>query len=104
MSIKDLNSAARRYYARPNGIILSGRTVVGMSAIQLATSESPLGYITIAASEDNLGSLFVGPSGVTVTSYQLQAGDSLDLEMNDLSKLYVTASIAAQTMFYIALY
>ena len=104
MTLKDLNWLSKKYYKRPDGICLSGYTIVGMSAIQLQTSEFPIGYLTFVAGEENDGILYIGPEGVTITSYRLQAGDSLDLEMNDLSKCYITSGSAGQTMYYLCLY
>lgn len=62
-------------------------------ATQLTDYEKA-GYMTISADEDNTGNVFVGDENVDSDSYQLEAGKSVFVELDDLSKWYAYGSVA----------
>ena len=47
------------------------------------------GYVTITAPSTNTGNIYVGGSDVNNTSYALEAGKSITLEISDLSLIWV---------------
>lgn len=62
-------------------------------ALQLTTHEKA-GYLTITAETDNTGDVYVGDVDVDNTSYALEAGLSVFMELDDLSKIYAYAAVA----------
>ena len=63
-------------------------------ALQLTPTADKAGYLTITAETDNTGDVYVGDEDVNNTSYALEAGDSVFMELDDLSKIYAYASVA----------
>ena len=64
-------------------------------ALQLAPTADKAGYLTITAETDNSGDVYVGDEDVNNESYALEAGSSVFMELDDLSKIYAYASVAS---------
>lgn len=83
---------------------------VDLVAEQLsAVSFTPRCGVTVKASILNSGKIFVGNSkmqnggtGDTDCGYELDAGESVFLPIDDISKVYVAASVANQIVYWIA--
>lgn len=61
--------------------------------------------LLIIAKRGNTGSIYVGNSTVTSTSYgaELLAGDSLELNISNASLLYINSSVNGEGVSYIAI-
>lgn len=60
--------------------------------------------ITIKALSTNTVAIYVGANGVTTsTGFELLAGESLSLDLDDVAKVYVISGSAAQVVRYIAI-
>ena len=88
----------------PNTAIAHGALTVGTSALVLGAS-TPAKRIILKALTTNTGIVFIGASGVTVTSgFPLQANDPpFELAIADLSSLYAIASAASQGLRWLIL-
>lgn len=73
----------------------------------IATQITPLvkgGYLTFLADPDNTGVIFIGDENVDNTSFALDAGKSVFMELDDLSKIYIFASTPGDLINYIGAY
>lgn len=77
----------------PQNIIADTFDLDTSVATQLTTYEKA-GYLIISADEDNTGNVFVGDEDVDSDAYQLEAGKSITVELDDLSKWYAYGSVA----------
>jgi len=100
----DLNTAAKKFYNRPSAVVVAGYTVVNMEAMRLSETKYPIAELLLQADFDNSGNIYIGPAGVTISSFPLDAGDSISIELNDLSGIYFNSDAAGQTFRYIATY
>lgn len=70
--------------------------------VALAASATPSRRVTIMALDTNTGQIAVGGSGVvaasgaTRTGVILSAGDTYELDINDLSKVYLDATFSGE--------
>lgn len=87
--------------------LTSGRTVVASAGtrVQVVTVQTPVYRCTITAETDNTGAVVVGGSGViaslsTRVGVPLNPGDSYELEISDLSKVYLDAETSADGVTY----
>lgn len=70
--------------------------------VTLAASATPSRRVTIVALDTNTGQIAVGGSGVvaasgaTRTGVILNAGDTYELDINDLSKVYLDATVSGE--------
>lgn len=83
---------------------------VDTTAEQLYDYSEPLQKgVILKAGPNNSGTVYVGKSGVTADSdgdndgLPLEAGESIFLEIKDLSTVYVIASANNQKVFFIAI-
>ena len=94
------------------GIEISRRTTtsfsynqvtVGTSAVQLATSSTPLKFgIVVKADPSNSGKVYVGDSSVSTSNgYCLTAGEGIAFEIDDASKVYVVADTDNQKVYWL---
>lgn len=64
--------------------------------------------VTIVADSENAGDVFVGPAGVTTEAtaatcgIKLQAGDSVTIEVDDVSNIWLIASVEDQKVHWVA--
>jgi len=70
--------------------------------VPLAASATPSRRVTIVALDTNTGQIAIGGSGVvaasgaTRTGVILNAGDTYELDINDLSKVYLDATVSGE--------
>jgi hypothetical protein len=87
--------------------IAHGRPTVGITAAALPTQAIDDGFeVCLKASVDNTGKVYVGGSTVTVPAgavpgFELSAGESVSLRVDNLNKLYAIAEAALQYLFWI---
>ncbi len=76
------------------------QVTVGTSATQLIADSTPLKSIVfVKADPANAGIVYVGKAGVTTGSgFPLEKGEVLPIEIDDLSKVWAIASVAAQKL------
>jgi hypothetical protein len=85
-----------------------GSNTIGATATQINATSTALAHgITIRAATGNGGTIYVGRStvtavgdGTTTDGYALAAGEAIDLEINDVSLIYLKASAAGQIYSY----
>lgn len=78
-----------------------GQQSVGLSAIQLSSNQIYLG-VTVKASNSNSGTIYVGITGVTSsTGFELGAGESVTIPVDNTNKIYLISDAASQTVSYI---
>ena len=73
-------------------------TVITATTKQQITTQAKSGYATLSAPAGNTGVIYVGLTGVTSANYALAAGSSVYLELNDLSLIWVLASVGGETV------
>lgn len=79
--------------------IRNGNAVVGTTASQMTATSTTVRKVYLKAPSTNTGIVYVGAAGVTTTTgYELQAGQSVELEISNLNLIYVIASAAAQAI------
>ena len=90
----------------PSDVIGNGRKVVTTAgtAVVLA-SATPCTSVAITAETDNTGFVVVGASDViaslaTRKGVPLEAGDSITLEVSDLSLVYIDATVSGDGVTY----
>lgn len=84
---------------------------IGTSAVQLTTTSSSARQgVLVKAGADNAGRIYPGTSSsVTANSnddtdgFELSAGDSVVVEVDDPSKIFIIGSAADQKAFWIGL-
>lgn len=77
-----------------------GRTTVGVAAVQIVVASTPATKeVTVKAMSTNTGIVYVGATGVTTgTGFELTAGESITLAIDDANKVYAIGSAAAQSV------
>jgi hypothetical protein len=81
-----------------------GQSILTESALQLTTTdvECEVG-VTVRAHTTNTGYVYVGNSDVTTANgYQLAAGESVILKVNNVKNVYAVGSVNPQTVSWIA--
>ena len=62
------------------------------------------GYVTLSAPVANTGVIYIGLTGVSASSYALGSGLSVPLELSDLSKVFVLASVGGESVNILGAY
>ena len=82
---------------------------VGTAAEQVVVASTPATrYVTIKAASTNAGIVYVGGAGVTANTvdatdgYELVAGGSITIPVDDVNKVYVIASQITQGVYWVA--
>lgn len=80
-----------------------GQTDVGTTAVQLTeTPTACVKGVLVKAFSTNSGIVYLGKSGVTVDNgYELTAGETVVVEVDNVNKVYVIASAAGQKVSWI---
>lgn len=95
-------------FDNPGTSLLCGRkTVASAGTAEALASATTVREVVITAETDNTGYVVVGPSTVvaalaTRKGTPLAAGDSVTLEINNLSKVYVDAVVSTDGVTYTA--
>ena len=85
------SGAATSVKQAPSSTVVTGQQTITTSAVQLnsGTSVTVKHKLLVKALSTNSGITYVGPSGVSATTgYALQAGDSVELDVDNVNKLY----------------
>ncbi len=82
---------------------LTGQVIIGLTAVQLP-SNALKNSINIKSSDYNTGILYVGSSNAvtTATGYELSAGESITLPINNSNLIYLISDSTNQIISYIA--
>lgn len=89
--------------------VTSGRKVVttAATAVQLSTSTARVGSVAIQAETDNTGRIAVGGStvvaleGATSQGIILAAGDSVTLDVDQLTDVYIDSTVNGDGVNYL---
>jgi len=83
---------------------------IGTASTSITATSTPLyNGVTIKAANANTGTVYVGNIDVTAGTatstdgFELGAGESMTIEVNDLNKIYLIGSAAGQKVFWLAL-
>jgi hypothetical protein len=95
----DINLTKNTGY--PDSLISAN--IVCTTKQQITTQAKP-GYVTLSAPSTNTGVIYIGLTGVGVTSYPLAADKSIGLELADLSLIYVLASVGGERVNVLGAY
>jgi len=86
------------------------KSSISTSAVQItATSTTARNGVLVKASNSNTGTVYVGNSDVTAAAadatsgYELGAGESVVVPVDNANKVYVIGSAASQTVFFIVI-
>lgn len=83
-------------------IFASGRTTVTTAGTQVQLSSNECKSITVKALITNTGKIYVGGSDVDSTNgFELNAGESMSIEISNTDKVWIDSSIDAQGVSYI---
>lgn len=86
-----------------------GRTLLTESALPLTTADVTCEVgVTVRAATGNSGKVYIGNSDVTKDSnpatdgYELAAGQSVTINVNNVKNVYAIGSVNPQTVYWIA--
>lgn len=86
----------------PSTSFLTGQATSGVAAAALPANAAR--RVMVKAARTNLGTVFIGPAGVTTgTGFPLYAGDTIVLAVDNLSDVNHIASLAAQSIAWVVL-
>lgn len=81
--------------------ISSGQATIGTSATQLTSIVLKQGVV-VKASSSNIGTVYLGTSGVTTsTGFELGAGESVTLPITNTNLIYAIANTTGQIISFI---
>lgn len=96
-------------FDNPGSGLTAGRQTVTTAgtAVQLSSTATPCREVVITAETDNTGIVVVGGSAVVASlstrkGIPLSAGDSITLEINNLNKVYLDATVSTDGVTYLA--
>lgn len=93
--------ASDQSIGRSNVIVF--QQTIGASQAQLASNAISLS-VTIKAMDGNSGTIYVGTNGVTSsTGFELGAGESISLAVDNTDRLYAISSVAGQKICVIGI-
>lgn len=93
-------------YVDPQALttLYSGTKTVPTGTAEALAGSQATRSVTVKALSTNTVAVYVGPTGVTTTSgFELLAGESVTMDISNLSTIYVISGSAAQIVRYIAL-
>ena len=82
--------------------LLSGEKTLGATntAEQITTTSQIITGLLVRAAKANAANVNIGPSTVGATSYYLEAGESVQLDVIDPSRFYVYGKQADKVLFF----
>ena len=85
--------------------IYNGQTTIGVAgSAAVVKSTTTIKSITVKALVTNTGIVYVGDSSVDNTNgYELEAGESISLDVSDTASVYVDVSVNGEGVSYIAI-
>jgi len=89
----------------PYSIVGSGAQTVATSGTRVAlNSSTAIKSVTIRALATNTGLIYVGSSSVTsANGFQLSSSETVSLDIDNLSKVYIDSSVSNEGVTYIYL-
>lgn len=94
-------------YDNPQGALEGGRKTVTTAgtAVQLATTSTEIGWVTITALEANTGVIVVSGSGVVAASgtrkgLPLAAKDSVSIPTDNLTDVWIDSTVNGEGVSY----
>lgn len=88
--------------AAGSGIFQGAKQIAATAGTQIQLPNNACNKVTIIALKDNTGSIFVGGSNVSSAVYgvELQASDSITLEVSNTNFIYLVANVAGEGISY----
>lgn len=87
----------------PSTVYSGQKTVATAGTAEALAASTTVKSVVIKALYSNTGTVYVGDSSVSsTTGIELAAGDSVALEIDDLSKIYLDVSVSGEGVSYIA--
>lgn len=92
----------------PSSLTSGAKVTAGTTAVQLVASATAARRVTIQAFASNTGIIAVGGSNVlaagdaTAVGIQLTAGDAYELDIDDLSKVWIRATVSGEGVTFVA--
>jgi len=83
--------------------IYHGSKTVPTGTAEAIASSQTIKSVTIKALSTNTVAVYIGATGVTTSGFELLAGESVSLDVNNLSLVFVISGSAAQIVRYIAI-
>jgi len=84
--------------------VINGKTTVTTitASVALGATETVVSGLNIKAEANNTGIIYVGDSGVSSSNgYELAAGETVFLEIDDVATVYIIASVATEGVTYV---
>lgn len=89
---------------QPLSTIYNGVKVVPTGTAEVIASSQAIHSVTVKALSTNTAVVYIGSTGVTTSNgFELLAGESISLDVDDLSDVYVISGSASQEVRYIAI-
>lgn len=82
----------------PSHVVSQVLAVPAVGAVRVANVNAA-GYVTLTASEENTGDIYIGGSDVSANSYAIEPGKSVPIEHANLSQWYALAESAEDILF-----
>ena len=83
--------------------VTSGKDTVAAAGSHEQMANVPCKGVSIKALSTNTGMIYLGPDGVeAATGYQLAAGESIDIAIDNLNRLYIDAAVTGEGVTYLA--
>jgi len=79
----------------------NGKTTTNSGSAVVIKSDTTIRSVTVKALNSNTGLVYVGNSGVSsANGYELQAGESLDIDIDNTNKVYFDVSVNGEGVSY----
>lgn len=83
--------------------VTSGKDTVTTAGTHEQMANVPCRGVSIKALSTNTGMIYLGPDGVAAaTGYQLAAGESIDIAIDNVNRIYIDASVSGEGVTYLA--
>lgn len=83
--------------------VVSGKDTVAAAGTHEQMANVPCLSVTIRALSTNTGLIYLGPDGVSsTTGYQLSAGESVDIAIDNVNRIYIDSSVNGEGVTYLA--
>ena len=87
---------------QPLTVIYAGTKTVPTGTAEVLAGSQTIHSVTIKALSTNTVAVYIGGSGITVSGFELLAGESVSLDINNLNLVYCISGSASQIIRYIA--
>jgi len=83
--------------------VTSGKDTVAAAGTHEQMANVPCKGVSIKALSTNTDMIYLGPDGVAAaTGYQLAAGESIDIAIDNLNRIYIDAAVTGEGVTYLA--